>query len=348
LKLNRLGRTTVAAAGLLVVMAATLPAAQADGSSDARPHSTGVWQEVSLGQTPPTQHYVDRIVPTSSGDVLATTDGQDVRCWNGTGWQIVAKPPIADDDPQYAGMGGVSCSDFYIYDALDEPGRWHWNGTSWQHAPTGNKYPTYSFTVFAANDMWELDNTPRHFDGTAWRTVTIPSALAGGGAIGSSGHDMWIIGWSAADIEVELTFHWDGSKWKEFPLPSSWKSYTTGPTVYVSPNDIYLFADTTSGGYLHWDGTSWRPGSIGITMPKSLGYVQDAAYADGTVWLSVYDHILRLDAGVWTESPLPVVTNPGPFYVKSMAADPRTGLLVAGGSAGVEYGSRPALLTHQG
>ncbi|MFJ2959421.1 hypothetical protein [Streptomyces sp. NPDC087270] len=370
---SHIGRAAVAAAGLLVGLAALLPSAQADEAHGGQPAAatdptatatatatttaTGNWQEVNVGTTPAKMHAFHDVVSTVSGDVLATDPGQDIRCWNGTGWEVVPKPgiPQMHNSDYIASLGGISCSDFYIYDqeslsADTAPGRWHWDGTTWQHTLTGDTYPSMRFQAFAANDMWDFSyHYAHHFDGTSWNTVALPDTVSSPDIVtGTSGKDLWLMGSSNTSPFGPLAYHWNGTKWVQSTLPSTWTSKNSEQSaVTVSSNEVYVFDFTTANGYLRWDGTTWHKENTGVSLPAVSDYTSGAAYSGGTVWLSVAETVLRLDNGVWTKSPLPAVSDPSPIDVRAIAADPRTDTVIAGGGAGGEQAPRPVLLQYQ-
>ncbi|MFF6980294.1 hypothetical protein ACFZAV_21870 [Streptomyces sp. NPDC008343] len=249
-------------------------------------------------------------------------------------------------------MGGISCSDFYVYDrAADAPGRWHWNGSSWEYARTGDSSYSNNFRAFAENDVWDFTMSgeiAHHYDGTAWRDIALPSSLNSVSAVtGSSGENLWIMGQSKADYRAYLAFRWDGTAWRESPLPASWDRNRTYVAVAVSEQEMYAFGNTSTQGYLRWDGTSWHHEQIPIGIPAGANYAMGAAAADGTVWLGLNAHMLRLDNGTWSETPLPTVPDDWPIRVEDMAADPRSGRVFAGGHAGGESWPRPVLLEYQ-
>ncbi|MGW7276268.1 hypothetical protein ACWGH5_37925 [Streptomyces sp. NPDC054864] len=315
------------------------------------------WEEVDFGRLPGDTWKFDPVAATVSGDVLATSPGRDIHCWNGAGWTVVPKPgiPQVQDTDYISTLGGVSCENFFIYDQDQTPGRWHWNGSAWNHTLTGDKLPSKNFQAFAEDDMWDFSShyntTTRQwvalanrFDGTTWRDVALPSALAKVQAAGgSTGSNMWIMG-PSKEWGTELAYRWNGSNWSQYNLPEDWSSSSI---VTVSATEAFAFDHKTADGYLRWDGTRWSRASFGRSLPTGEDYIQGATYSESTLWLSVASHMYRLDNGVWSEDPMPTVSGYKPDTY-NVVSDPRTGKLVAGGHVGGETAPRPALLERNG
>lgn len=362
LRLNRLGRIAITAAVAAALSGTAVYAnalsggpkatgpAPAQGPGNLRTPLAGTWTVADLGTPPPAVYSLRDIERTVSGDVIATDSDKTILCWNGTAWAAVPRPDIPKTlGAPIGAFGGVSCSDFFVFDTQDVPLRWHWDGRAWTSAPTGTKYPVRDFRAFAADDMVAVNNaTPRtalRFDGSVWRSFPLPTSLSTLHEIGgTSGKDLWVFGKGPKPYDF-VAFHWNGTAWTQTPIPAAFaKSGGARNVVAVSSKEVYVFDFLTTGGYLRWNGTSWQQGTI--TAPKD--YINGAAYSAGTLWAGVGGGVLRLDNGIWTRSELPAtVYDRGHVNVLGMAVDPRTGKVFAGGSAGGEQSPQGIVLQLQ-
>lgn len=353
-ELKRARRASVVAAGLLAGLCLAPSWAHADSPGAGHDVVTpGTWQEVDLGPEQPGFYRLSEVADTASGDVLVTESGQDVRCWNGSTWTRIAQPDLPDTYPNYYvyDLGGVSCTDFYLYDRIvtdtgSTSGRWHWNGAQWQRTATGEEYPPDFFYAAGPHDEWDFStHIAHHFDGTTWHDVAMPANLGYlESAAGSSGTDIWVTG-PSKDYTSELAFHWTGTGWRQYTLPDRADKSAIN-LVVVSPTEAYAFDYHTTSGYVRWDGTAWHEQTFPFALPAKSSWVSAATHDAGTVWLGVGYNVYRLDNGTWTQSPLPAVTETTPIDVMGMAADPRSHTVVAAGNAGGETEPRPVLLTH--
>jgi hypothetical protein len=118
----------------------------------------------------------------------------------------------------------------------------HWNGTSWTRVafPTenGGFIVLKSVSGVATNDVWavgqyeffdgngnlSLSARSYHWNGSTWTAATVGlsgySYLASVSAIASN--DVWAVGEGIVfplPNELQVTFHWDGSKWNNVSNP---------------------------------------------------------------------------------------------------------------------------------
>lgn len=327
------GALWAAASVVGVLLAGQGTPATADAGAGLR---SDVW-EVADNVTSQGSFGYEYAEPTASGDVLFAAEEKPLRCWDGTGFRSIAAPPIPETRGRgIASVGGVSCTDVTVFDRQDTPYRWHWDGTSWSGAPAGTRYSVDTLRAFADDDIWgfvSITGEAVHFDGTAWETVAMPP-LETEMVVGTSGDDFWALG-DDPDSFNTLAYHWNGSRWTAAAIPGGWDGFVFQGAA-VSPDELYVFGTSTTDGYLRWDGTAWRHEDTGVTGE----YVHGVTYADGTLWVGVYDEFLRLRDGVWQRAALPEVDNPYGMSVYDLATDPRTDTVLAGGYIGFAEGAR--------
>ncbi len=228
-------------------------------------------------------------------------------------------------------IAGTSPTDLWTVGlGVTQPTILHWDGSTWtispQDATTGS---STSVAAISPADAWLVGETPpegyiplsKHWDGTMWRTVTMPQigsndTLSGVAAVSSS--DVWAAG--AYDNGAHpLVMHWDGTTWHQVPAPDGVQRSTNVLFAIsaVSASDIWAVGFNDEGFVNskplieHYDGTAWSvvaspplPGNDNFLYAVSasasddvwaVGEQGDAAIAsrtlaehwDGTAWTIV-------------------------------------------------------------
>lgn len=324
-------------AGLTAVAAPAIageddPAPKEEPKSKAAKAAAGSWHVEDAPTAPDGTRDYEIVESTLSGDVVALKENKAIRCWDGSKWNSVSVPPVPETVGRtYAAVGGVSCTDFYIFDHQDTPHRWHWDGAKWTGTATGYEYTMGTIRASAADDIWafgSVNTDSQHFDGTAWRNVTMPD-IEVDTTVGTSPDNFWVLGRKDSNYSELVAYRWNGTAWSKGTLPAGYKG-GIHEGVTVSGDELYVFGTTIQSGYLRFDGTKWSAEEV----PGVKGYVHGAAYADGTVWVGLFNEFLRLDGGKWTKEALPTVDDPYGLSIRDLAADPRTDSVIAGGYTG--------------
>jgi hypothetical protein len=174
--------------------------------------------------------------------------------YDGSRWHAVPVPaqtwltdPVVSGpgDVWALGSSGLSSSDIF-----------HWNGTRWVGYSVGVNLQEISGTW--AKDLWAVgltsfeSNAPLaayYWNGSRWRTVSMPHPVSADGGIHvSSISDIWVGGSTTSSIYV---LHWNGSTWREVAATSS-----------LPANENYLVPDGSGGLWLgplaHWTGRVWQ------------------------------------------------------------------------------------------
>lgn len=126
-------------------------------------------------------------------------------------------------------------------------------GSTWTTYDLGRSvYELRSFgsgEAWAYGDPWlEPDNWVKHFDGTAWTDIPLPSDSLNIRFVASGPNT----GWMATENGLAL---WNGSGWTTVPYPAEYPRPTVGaqyPTVDIDGPWI-----STPEGLLRWDGSAW-------------------------------------------------------------------------------------------
>jgi hypothetical protein len=191
--------------------------------------------------------------------------------WNGTKWTSVTPPPsvrnLADATVNDAVMGSSSPGNTWFFPEVSGPAKTRTLGLVW--------------------------------DGSAWRTVTVPAtdSLLGVNVLGR--HNVWQWGTKPAPPGT-LGFgppwlrHYNGKTWRTVPVPgvaagasvvSATDMWAVGPTTATAgqagPKQVYVA--------MHWNGKKWAA----VRLPK-LAPVQGAAWSPrgivafgaGNVWVN--------------------------------------------------------------
>jgi hypothetical protein len=128
----------------------------------------------------------------------------------------------------------------------------------------------------------------RHWDGTVWNPVTVPSdaSIMNIMAIeATSADDVWVTGFSAT--EQPRALHYDGTGWTPAAIPFTGLYGELYGIAATGPDDVWAVGrtllDEKDFGHslvMHYDGTSWRQ----VPAPDKAGQLMSvAATADGIV-----------------------------------------------------------------
>jgi hypothetical protein len=177
-------------------------------------------------------------------------------------------------------------------------------------------------------DLTGLVGKSWRWNGTAWRTVTLPRAYAGGLVVPVSPVSNWIVGSVPASKNEtrDVVLHWTG-KGPGTVTPLN-KNAGIASGVAPAAKDAWLFGAIAGGPdgnpyALHYTGGAWKP----VAVP----FVGDGASASSpaNVWVSGYSvtddslGIMAFDGTKWRTVPLPplpsslVYTGPGNIAVAS-------------------------------
>jgi hypothetical protein len=165
------------------------------------------WSFVAAPSQPPTDfNQLTGLAVVNARDIWAVgARGDDfnepfVEHWNGTAWQVVdvPEPPQANpDDPNAVGLTAVTAVNATNVWAVGEAGLIeHFDGHAWTIVPaprapgdtdgTGTRWAAVS--ARSATDIWAVGRfggTPlsAHWNGSAWKLVTVPTAGASSSAL---------------------------------------------------------------------------------------------------------------------------------------------------------------------
>ncbi|GAA1893786.1 hypothetical protein [Asanoa iriomotensis] len=250
-----------------------------------------------------------------------------------------------------------------------------WDGTRWDRAALPQIGWYGGFELVAADspaNVWVVGNkaapTPEdqeahvfHFDGTAWREVSLPRrvnedySLITGLTVGNG--QTWLVGNHQSDVVIE---QWDGTGWRAHQSPAECRSggtsfggmpnFCTFTAIKAfGPNDVWAAGNGAWKGFkgpllFHWNGSGWRTVQVGINEQET-SFNALGGRSSAELW-AVGDHGLavRGAAGsfdVLRDAPgglLPdVATDPAgrPWLIENTTA-PSTGL--AAFSAGAWVG----------
>jgi hypothetical protein len=230
------------------------------------------------------------------GDFLSPQPDANSRAvitqWNGSTWKrtVLPLPAKAIRAALYA-VSGSSPSDVWAIGRYDQNGSHalleHYNGSTWTRVsmpadalPTANPV---DIVDFAPNDVWadgsgdNLTNRLWHYDGKSWSLAATPP---GAGAItGSSGDDLWMIGYTSADV-LE---HWNGLTWAQVGSPFS--NGGLGDIAEGAQGTSSLWAVGDTGNpvqiYIGENGTQ-------VSAPVLDGYLDGIGTGDGLAFAVGY------------------------------------------------------------
>ena len=268
--------------------------------------------------------------------------------WNGNHWTPIALParlrnvigPWALD----SGIYTTSPSDTWFFPVLPDrmtPVQYalRWNGSAWKlSVVTARPDTVLDAAVFSINDVWAFGEAGssgpgygpavvRHWNGTAWRTVSVPVGTPFTiDAVAPA--DIWALGVSQATIhhvrQAIVAMHWNGRGWSALRLPTFSpvrRGYPWAATAITAagPRDAWV-AETPAASQqtgfspaglilLHWNGSTWRTVANNRTLHSVTGLTPDRR---GGFWLTATDpanpaagDIIDYRHGTFTSQPAP-------------------------------------------
>ena len=221
-----------------------------------------------------------------------------IQRWNGIAWSEVPAPAgAATQSNSLRGLDCLSATDcwavgMYFSGSLAVSLIQHWDGVSWQIAPSPNTAPdrnTYvkDIDCVAASDCWAVGSSANtigvegqplalHWDGVLWSIVQINPvdtralqsvSLTAVKCVSST--DCWAVGHAVEQYYRGVILHWDGTSWTPVVVPHQGLP-SEGNALYgltcVTADDCWAVGDqwTANGPFgayltvvLHWDGASW-------------------------------------------------------------------------------------------
>jgi hypothetical protein len=202
----------------------------------------------------------------TAGTLYAVTEASGLRTRPvGGSWSPVA------GSPNGLRLWGTSGTDLWIVDLLvnNTSSLAHWNGTTVDPC-TGclpgvrisDLWGSGSADVFAVGEAGAI----RHWDGTAWSTMTSGTSEDLVAVWGSSATDVYAGGTAG------MLLHYDGATWQQaIALPTPVINAVWGS----GPGDV--FAGGSGGLVYHYDGQRWSPVQSGEVTPVVSGATAGAA-----------------------------------------------------------------------
>lgn len=211
----------------------------------------GIWFVAILGcsSKAPVQTHTDATSSPPSS-VLSTAKGEtDLGCVDG-GWCWVE--PLPQGSPLTA-LWAVSSSEAWAVG--HNVTILHFSNGKWRRAtpPAGARGNLEAIWGTGPNDVWAVGGGVLHWDGKAWSEIPgIDKRWRLRSVSGSSPQDVWIA--SARGT----TWHWDGHRVTERPLPPP--ASPLFPTSLVAiwsnaPDDAWTVS--SHGDVFHWNGKTW-------------------------------------------------------------------------------------------
>jgi len=252
----------------------------------------------------------------------------------------------------------------------------HWDGAAWHKSPVpwldGNEAGIEDMAALSTADIWavghekgKLFKTPgdgpgeytqgsrpltMHWDGTAWRKVTVPAMPARDSsldAVSSRDGETWAVGGreqktgeqaqqSGPPIELmhasPTALRWDGDRWVAMSLPEPGaRGAALGDVLVLAQDDVWVLGwayagdesaahdETVSTYVAHWDGVGWER----IPTPRGSAWGSFSSITgsgDADIWLGGtgdgvgYAETAHWDGTQWT------VYSPAQFGEDSGAA----------------------------
>jgi hypothetical protein len=150
---------------------------------------------------------------------------------------------------------------------LNDDAAWVLSDGSWSQLPTlplANGVHARALSVADAQNIWVSTDggLMLHLNGETWTASHLPEGDVASHVVALGPNDVWAGGAQAGSGSAEpFTAHWDGSSWKDVPVPPLVDSAVT--TLAASPGDLWATVETSvSGGHptthlLHMQNGEW-------------------------------------------------------------------------------------------
>lgn len=159
-----------------------------------------------------------------------------------------------------------------------------YDGVRWTNVAMPGSHHLHAVAFATPEAGWAVGDAVLHYDGHTWRTETPPEPdgthlLLKAVAVRSPS-DVWVAGSieSAEHAARALLLHFDGTAWREVPLPA--ESLSLKGIALVSPTDGWAVGDDLRSQplVLHYDGTAWTR----VAVPASTGYLNCLSVTSAT------------------------------------------------------------------
>ncbi|WP_243791889.1 hypothetical protein [Saccharopolyspora gloriosae] len=202
----------------------------------------------------------------------------------------------------------------------------------WTEVPTPDIGRLDDAVVVSADDVWAIGADAKygfgsslHWDGAQWTEAgfTAPGNRNGARGIEALGtDDVWAVG-SSYDDEAGtgrgLAQHWDGSAWRDVPVPQRAGNWTFSDVTGSAPDDVWAVGN--DGGYpaqglaMHWNGQAWTEVPVpdvelgelrAVQLTEAQSLAADDVWATGNVHDSSGDTttfeplLLHWDGQTWS------------------------------------------------
>jgi hypothetical protein len=185
----------------------------------------------------------------------------------------------------------------------------------------------------AWNDVWAGGQDGLlHFDGGAWRAISLPEGATKVRALWGSGpSDVWAGGDGLA--------HWDGRLWSPAAGLPSGEDTSYGSICGSGPKDLWVLSDTGDGpdeeeAILHWQGSHWSTEYGPIKPSATMTYLAALwSSGPGEVWVAGADLanrsslVMRLVNNVWSR-----MMTPDGEWLRAIWGSGRNDVWAAGGA----------------
>ena len=214
---------------------------------------------------------------------------------HGQGWEQAEAPQIGRVNRALA----VSDADIW---AVGDGRSLHWDGLRWQKVPTaviqGSQPQFFGLVQFGADDVWTAGYAPTRDYRQARGTVQ----------------------------------RWDGSAWRDLPMPAVAASWSLSGIAGASPQDVWavgqVHGERNDPLALHFDGQEWQHVPVPGPEGRSIQLSDIAVLGNGDAWAAGY----KWDSGgIRTRQPFAVHWNgqawaagevpEGPGQITQLASD---------------------------
>lgn len=178
--------------------------------------------------------------------------------------------------------------------------------------------------IWAVGPVWDSKGGSlyqpfiRHYDGSGWRTVTIPGRpkFETDQVTASGANDVWVIGRTPGSVAHSMAYRFDGSHWHNIPVP---RLTNLQGAVALGPDNVWAYGSSgtifaphcdVSAPVFHWNGARWQGYCVdkGNLIPEAISASgRNSVWLAGGVYVGKVEHAVayRWNGTGWHNTDLP-------------------------------------------
>jgi hypothetical protein len=255
-----------------------------------------------------------------------------VEHWDGRAWSVTPTPDVGSSTLDDVVAFGADDA-WAVGQAEGNPLALHWDGLAWtQVLVPGFFMALNTVSGISPTDIWAAgtQSLAVHWNGTLWTTEQVLDVATVYGISMAAPDDVWAVGTTGTYPSSPAAGHWDGTSWRNVPMPSGpLHSGQVTSVAALAEDRAWAVGDDFNGGdpyVFRWNGNRWglnQPALDHTFLTGVAGRAPDDVWAVGR-----YDFFggspvaVHWSGGGWRSVPVPDLA--GTAEYSDVALDPAT------------------------